>query len=86
MSNYIKIPSHTWPFADKTELIFLIEIYNWFYMSSYNGYIILLIVETTVWFRLLQHRFYKTYLNVVLLAQFIVFHVDNFYSIVVVDG
>ena len=51
-----------------------------------NDYIILLIVKTTVWCQLFQHRFYKTYFNVVLLAQFIVFHFNNSYSIVVVDG
>ena len=54
-------------------------------MLSCNDYIILLLLKTIVWCRLIKHRFYKPYFNTVWFAQFIVSHLDNSYSIVYVS-
>ena len=83
-----KFPLHTNHTALKrrSRTDFLIEIKNWCYMLLYNDYSILQQICTSVLYRLFQHRFYKTYFIVVLLAQFIVSHFDNSYSIVYVDG
>ena len=43
-------------------------------------------IHTILWCRLFQHRFYKTYFYVVCMAQFIVSHLDNSYSMVLVNG